>query len=147
MLHITLKEFRCWKNLTIDIPLGEVTLIKGASGCGKSTILQAIVWCLYGKIQLVLEMVLVDKKILSGGLVMISIGIILTITFAEQPLGQSGMTEEEIIDLMIAEDENQAYQLLSGIFIGIGFLLVLISFGARRKKDSVKRTEKKPTEQ
>ena len=92
-------------------------------------------------------MVLVDKKILSGGLVMISVGIILTIVFAEQPLGQSGMTEEEIIDLMIAEDENRAYQLLSGIFIGVGFLLVLISFGARRKKDSVKRTEKKPTEQ
>ena len=91
-------------------------------------------------------MVLVDKKILSGGLVMISIGIILTITFAEQPLGKSGMTEEEIIDLMIAEDENQAYQLLSGILIGIGFLLVLISFGARKKKDSVKRTEKKPVE-
>ena len=92
-------------------------------------------------------MVLVDKKILSGGLAMISVGIILTIVFAEQPLGQSGMTEEEIVDLMIAEDENRAYQLLSGIFIGIGFLLVLISFGARRKKDSVKRTEKKPAEQ
>ena len=77
---------------------------------------------------------------------MISVGIILTIAFAEQPLGQSGMTEEEIIDLMIAEDENQAYQLLSGILIGIGFLLILISFGARKKKDSVKRTEKKPAE-
>lgn len=91
-------------------------------------------------------MVLVDKKILSGGIVMINIGIILTVIFAEQPLGQSGMTEEEIIDLMIAEDQNQAYQLLSGILIGIGFLLILISFGARRKKDSVKRTEKKPVE-
>jgi len=89
-------------------------------------------------------MVLVDKKILSGGIMMISLGIILTIIFAEQPLGQSGMTEEEIIDLMISEDQNQAYQLLSGILIGIGFLLVLISFGARKKKDSVKRTEKKP---
>jgi DNA repair exonuclease SbcCD ATPase subunit len=53
MLRILLKEFRCWKNLSIDIPFGEVTLIKGDSGCGKSTILQAIVWCLYGKIQLV----------------------------------------------------------------------------------------------
>lgn len=91
-------------------------------------------------------MVLVDKKILSGGLIMISVGIILTIVFAEQPTGQAGMTEEEVIDLMIAEDENQAYQLLSGILIGVGFLLVLISFGARRKKGSVKRTEKKPAE-
>jgi len=91
-------------------------------------------------------MVLVDKKILSGGLAMISVGIILTIVFAEQPTGQAGMTEEEVIDLMIAEDENQAYQLLSGILIGVGFLLVLISFGARRRKGSVKRTEKKPAE-
>ena len=73
-------------------------------------------------------------------------GIILTISVAESPAGQPGMTEEEIIDLMVAEDENQAFEMLSGILIGIGFLLVLISFGARRKKDSVKRQEKKPAE-
>jgi hypothetical protein len=60
------------------------------------------------------------------------------------PAGQTGMTEEEIIDLMIAQQETQDYNTLSGILIGIGFLLVLISFGARRKKDSVKRVEKKP---
>ena len=87
-----------------------------------------------------------DKKILAGGIVMIIAGIIVTIVSADQPTGQAGMSEEEIIDLMIAEDQNQAYQMLSGILIGIGFLLVLISFGARRKKDSVKRKEKKPAE-
>ena len=87
-----------------------------------------------------------DKKILAGGIVMIVVGIIVTIISADQPTGQAGMSEEEIIDLMIAEDQNQAYQMLSGILIGIGFLLVLISFGARRKKDSVKRKEKKPAE-
>lgn len=91
-------------------------------------------------------MVLVDKKILAGGIAMIVAGMILVGINAESPVGQSGMTEEEIIDLMIAEDQNQAYQMLSGILIGIGFLLVLISFGARRKKDSVKRQEKKPAE-
>ena len=91
-------------------------------------------------------MILVDKKILSGGLVMIIIGIIITVAYSDQPLGQSGMTEEEIIDLMIAEDQNQAFQMVSGILVGIGFLLVLISFGARRKKDSVTRKEKKPAE-
>ena len=91
-------------------------------------------------------MVLVDKKILAGGIAMIVAGIILTISVAESPAGQPGMTEEEIIDLMVAEDENQAFEMLSGILIGIGFLLVLISFGARRKKDSVKRQEKKPAE-
>ena len=73
-------------------------------------------------------------------------GIVLTVAIAESPAGQPGMTEEEIIDLMVAEDQNQAYKLLSGILIGIGFLLILISFGARRKKDSAKRQEKKPVE-
>ena len=91
-------------------------------------------------------MVLVDKKILSGGIVMIIAGIIVTFASANQPTGQAGMSEEEIIDLMIAEDQNQAYQMLSGILIGVGFLLVLISFGARRKKDSATRKEKKPAE-
>ena len=91
-------------------------------------------------------MVLVDKKILAGGITMIVVGIILTMTAAESPAGQPGMTEEEIIDLMVSEDENQAFEMLSGILIGMGFLLVLISFGARRKKDSVKRQEKKPVE-
>jgi len=91
-------------------------------------------------------MVLVDKKILTGGIAMFIAGIVLTVATAESPAGQPGMTEEEIIDLMVAEDQNQAYKLLSGILIGIGFLLVLISFGARRKKDSAKRQEKKPVE-
>jgi len=88
-------------------------------------------------------LILVDKKILSGGLVMIIVGIIIILAFSDQPIGQPGMTEEEIIDLMISEDQNQAYQMLSGILIGVGFLLVLISFGARRKKDSATRKEKK----
>jgi len=91
-------------------------------------------------------MILVDKKILSGGLVMIIVGIIIILAFSDQPIGQPGMTEEEIIDLMVSEDQNQAYQMLSGILIGVGFLLVLISFGARRKKDSATRKEKKPVE-
>ena len=77
---------------------------------------------------------------------MFIVGIALTVAIAESPAGQPGMTEEEIIDLMVAEDQNQAYKLLSGILIGIGFLLVLISFGARKKKDSAKRQEKKPAE-
>ncbi|WP_299292266.1 hypothetical protein [Nitrosopumilus sp.] len=91
-------------------------------------------------------MVLLDKKIFAGGIVMIAFGMAIAITMNESPLGESGMTEEEIIDLMIAEDENQAYQMLSGILVGVGFLLVLISFGARRKKGSAKKTEKKPAE-
>lgn len=91
-------------------------------------------------------MVLLDKKIFAGGIIMIVVGMVIAVTMNESPLGESGMTEEEIIDLMIAEDENQAYQMLSGILVGVGFLLVLISFGARRKKGSTKKTEKKPAE-
>ena len=77
---------------------------------------------------------------------MIVAGIIMTAISSDQPIGQAGMSEEEIIDLMIAEDQNQAYQMLSGILIGTGFLLILISFGARRKKGRSIRKEKKPAE-
>ena len=92
-------------------------------------------------------MVLVNKKILAGGLAMLIVGIALSVNIsATMPAGQAGMTEEEIIDLMIAQQETQDYNTLSGILIGIGFLLVLISFGARRKKGSVKKVEKKPAE-
>ncbi|WP_246282183.1 hypothetical protein [Nitrosopumilus ureiphilus] len=99
------------------------------------------------KQQLVLSMVLVDKRILAGGLAMIIVGTILVINIsATMPAGQTGMTEEEAVDLLIAQQENQDYNTLAGMLIGIGFLLVLISFGARRKKDSAKRKEKKPAE-
>ena len=92
-------------------------------------------------------MVLLDKKIFSGGIVMIAIGIGIAIATGESPTGHSGMTEEEIIDLMVKEDENQALQMAYGVLMGVGFLLVLISFGARRKRrGSPKKTEKKPAE-
>ena len=78
---------------------------------------------------------------------MVIVGIILTVSnSATMPAGQTGMTEEEIFDLMVAQQETQDYNTLSGILIGIGFLLVLISFGARRRKGSVKKEEKKPVE-
>lgn len=92
-------------------------------------------------------MVLVDKRMFTGGIAMMIVGIILVVNISEAlPAGQSGMTDEEVVDLMIAQQENQDYNTLSGILIGIGFLLVLISFGTRRKKGSAKREEKKPAE-
>ncbi|MFB5632295.1 MAG: hypothetical protein ACE5Q9_03090 [Nitrosopumilus sp.] len=91
-------------------------------------------------------MALIDKKIFVGGVAMIIVGVIIGVTIGEGPTGHAGMTDEEFIDLMVAEDENQALQLLYGLLIGVGFLLVLISFGARRRKGSAKRTEKKPAE-
>ncbi|MCH6571066.1 MAG: hypothetical protein IH780_00630 [Thaumarchaeota archaeon] len=93
-------------------------------------------------------MVLVDKKILSGGLVMMIVGIVLSLYLSSViSVGTSGMTEEETLDLLIRQQENQDMNNLSGILMGIGFLLVLISFGARRKrKGGVKKVEKKPAE-
>lgn len=53
MLRITLKHFKCWDSLEIEVPLGSVTLIKGSSGVGKTTLLHAITWCLYSNIRMV----------------------------------------------------------------------------------------------
>jgi dolichol kinase len=94
---------------------------------------------------LISAMVLVNKKMLAGGMLMIIVGLVLTINInAAIPIGQAGMTEEEVIDLLIAEQENEDYNTLAGILFGLGFLLVLISFGARKKKGKpTKQVEKK----
>ncbi len=91
-------------------------------------------------------MVLVDKKILSGGLVMVVVGITISLYLnSVVPIGISGMSEEETLDLLIKQQENQDMNALAGILMGFGFLLVLISFGARRKrKGGAKIVEKKP---
>jgi xanthine/uracil permease len=89
---------------------------------------------------------LIDKKILAGGIAMLIVGIIIMINLnATMPVGQSGMTEEEIIDLMTKQQENQDMTTLAGILIGVGFMLILISFGARRSRNgSPEKEEKKP---
>lgn len=89
---------------------------------------------------------LVDKKILFSGIIMISVGILLSLYLnLILPVGTTGMTEEETRELLVKQRENQDYRTLSGILIGIGFMLVLISFGARRRKgEGAKKIEKKP---
>ena len=63
------------------------------------------------------------------------------------PIGKAGMTEDEKLNLQLAERENSDYRTLSGILIGIGFLFMLISFGARRKrKGGAEKIEKKPSQ-
>lgn len=88
-------------------------------------------------------MVLVDKRILGGGIALIVAGVVLTSSIsASMPVGHTGMTEEETIDLLVAQQEIEDYNTLSGMLIGVGFLLVLISFGARRRNNA-KKAEKK----
>ena len=78
---------------------------------------------------------------------MVVVGLaLLAIINSSVPAGQTGLTEEEIIDLLTKEQENKDMNILANILTGVGFLLVLISFGARRKsKDGVKKEEKKPS--
>lgn len=53
MLKVNFHRFRCWDDLNIEAPIGSITLIKGNSGVGKTTLFQGIIWCLYGNIRLV----------------------------------------------------------------------------------------------
>jgi len=89
---------------------------------------------------------LVDKKILVSGIAMIAVGISISLYLtAIMPIGITGMSDEETLDLLLKQRENQDLNTLTGILIAVGFMLVLISFGARRKrKDGTKKIEKKP---
>ena len=90
---------------------------------------------------------LIDKKILGGGLAMLIVGMALIAYLnSTVPIGQAGMTEEQALDLMKKEVEYKNYSTLAAMLAGVGFLLVLISFGARRKKGGAKTIEKKPPE-
>ena len=90
---------------------------------------------------------LVDKKILVSGIAMLAVGISISLYLtAIMPIGITGMSDEETLDLLLKQRENQDLNTLIGILIGVGFMLVLISFGARRKRKSgAKKVEKKPT--
>ena len=90
---------------------------------------------------------LVDKKILVSGIAMVAIGISISLYLtAIMPIGITGMSDEETLDLLLKQRENQDLNTLTGFLIAIGFMLVLISFGARRKRKSgAKKVEKKPT--
>ena len=91
---------------------------------------------------------LIDKRMMTIGMVMIIVGFSISWYLTEStPIGKTGMTEDEKLNLLIAERENSDYSLLSGILIGFGFLVLLVSFGARRKrKGSAKNIEKKSLE-
>ena len=92
-----------------------------------------------------MQCMIIDKKILGGGIAMLSVGIAITMMLnSSMPIGQSGMSPDEVDELIIKQQEHRDMNTLAGILIGVGFLLVLISFGARRKRGSAKREEKKP---
>ena len=91
---------------------------------------------------------LIDKRMLIGGAIMIVVGFTISWYLAESaPISKADMTDDEKLNLILAERENSDFRLLSGLLVGFGFLLILISFGARRKRKSgAKKIEKKPSE-
>jgi DNA repair exonuclease SbcCD ATPase subunit len=51
-IRLEIQNFRCFRKLTtINFQSGKLTLIKGFSGAGKSTILESIRWCLFGNLR------------------------------------------------------------------------------------------------
>ena len=53
---------------------------------------------------------LIDKKILGGGIALLVVGFALTATFSSvSPVGREGMTDDEIAAFLIEEQENQDY--------------------------------------
>lgn len=47
-MKLQLTNFKCWEKKEFDFDVNSFVLLSGTSGCGKSTILNAINWVLYG---------------------------------------------------------------------------------------------------
>ncbi len=57
---------------------------------------------------------LVDKKILAGGISMIVVGMILSGVLTDMtPVGREGMTEEEKYEFLVSERENEDFKTLA----------------------------------
>ena len=50
-MKLYLNNFRCFKEKVYDFPNGKLALLKGVSGTGKTTTLEAMRWCLFGNMR------------------------------------------------------------------------------------------------
>lgn len=50
-MKIHLKNFKCWNKKTVELDQNGIQLLTGESGKGKSSIMDAIYFCLYGELQ------------------------------------------------------------------------------------------------
>ncbi len=60
---IQIVGFKCHIDLKYNFEHNEITLLKGPSGVGKSTILQSIYWCLYGNMRGIYNNAGITKKL------------------------------------------------------------------------------------
>ena len=57
---------------------------------------------------------LIDKRMMIAGTIMIVVGIVILLYLTETtPVGKAGMTEDEKINLLLAERENSDYRTLA----------------------------------
>lgn len=51
LMELEIVGFKCYRKAKFTFPASGITLLKGPSGQGKSTVLRAIIWCLYGNMR------------------------------------------------------------------------------------------------
>ena len=87
-------------------------------------------------------MVRIDAKFAIGGTIMIVIGIALSMHLdSVTPVGMHGMTDEEIEDLLFEQTIYGDVGKLVAILLGIGLLLILLSFGTKMPKRGGKKND------
>src|SRR5579883_3314844 len=62
-MHVKISGFKIHLNLELTFEDGKMTLLKGESGVGKSTILQAIFWAFYGNMRSIYNNAKVTKNL------------------------------------------------------------------------------------
>ena len=90
-----------------------------------------------------------DKRIFFAGIVTLAVGITISLYVNSIiPLGKPGMTDAEISQFYLDEATDTSLSMLFQIVAGIGFLLLIISFGLKRKQKggAGKTITQKPTE-
>lgn len=85
---------------------------------------------------------LVDKKILAGGGVLLISGLVISAMLGyTMPVGHPNMTDEETLELLMQQQQNDDMGILAGMLVGVGFLLILVSFGVRRRRPGSTKTK------
>lgn len=91
-------------------------------------------------------MVQIDAKLAIGGAIMIAAGIGLSMYLdSNTPVGMHGMTDDEIDDLLLDQRISGDVGNLVAVLLGVGLLLLLLSFGTKIPKRGSKVKDNKDT--
>jgi len=76
-----------------------------------------------------------DKRVFFAGIAILAVGITISLYLnSTTPLGKPGMTEAETLQLYQDEATYTSLTTLFQIIAGLGFFLLLISIGLKRKQ-------------